>query len=177
MNKLILVVENWKGLCEHNFVSTFEELSQKYMKHEDPQTISNFGACVDLTLGNTSKWNTYYLRPNITLDIRACAGKDDLKNFLTGEFNDSVEDMNERNPGSLYNDEWYWDNDIERFSPKAIDVIKNECPEQLMMIGLKRSDGKTSLADIIKKASFIQENISCSHGTIGTVKYPEYKEF
>lgn len=162
MNELLLVTENYNGLYEHNFVSTFEELEQNYMGKEDRQTRKNFSDFIKNNAGSQDVWSTFYVSCNTTLDIRACVDQIDLKDFLSGKFNSSIEEMNARLPGSIFNDGWYWDNDVERFSPKAIDIISKECPEHLALIGLKRHGEKTSLADIIKKASFIQENIACN---------------
>ena len=160
MNRLILVTETQNGSSEHNFVSTFEELKNNYMGKEDRQTINNFSACINKIAGSVDKWLTFYISHDTSLDFRVCVDQMDLKDFLSGKFNDSAEERNTRLPGIQGHSSWYWENDIERFSPKALAVIRDVCPEQLVSIGLKRTGAKTSLADIIKKASFIQENVS-----------------
>ncbi len=162
MNELIFVIEKRTGLCEHNFVSTFDELARQYMRHEDLQTIDNIRACVEGSRGQKDVWNMFYLSYNVSFDIRACVDRADLKDFLSGKFNDSLDNLDSRLPGSNYLDGWYWDNDVERFSQKAVDIMRRECPEQFASIGLKHhgTGAKTSLADVIKKATFIQNNTS-----------------
>lgn len=159
VNELLLITENCGGRCEHNFISTRDELRQKYMSREDVSTIRDFFACLAHSAGQ-NVWNTLYISNSKSLDVRHCIDRSDLKKFLAGEFNATTEMMATSFPGSAFNENWHWDNDVERFSPRAIDTINRECPEQLLSIGLKPHGGKAPLADIIKKASIISENAS-----------------
>lgn len=139
MNELLLVTETRGGMSEHNFVSTLEEFARKYMEREDEQTVNDFGFCIEQTTGQTDVWSTYYMCHDVVLDVRACAGEKDLKDFLTGRFNDSVENIEKRLPGSSCARGWYWQNDVDRFSPNALDIIQTECPEFLRFAGVRKA--------------------------------------
>lgn len=160
MNELLLVTENRSGLCETNFVSTFAEFACIYMGNEDRDTVNRFEFLVDRTAGKTDVWSTYYQGGNVILDVRACAGKDDLNDFLAGKFNDSREKIEARLPGCSCAQNWHWKNDVEQFSPKALDIIRRESPESLRYAGGKQVDRKDPLDAVISRAVAKQQKSS-----------------
>ena len=163
MNELLLIVENYKGLCEHNFLSTFEELAQTHMDSADPITKNNLSEAIVKTAGSTNKWHTFYITCDKSLDIRACVDHSDLESFLTGKFNDTVENREMRLPNLPQNNDWYWSNELSRFSPKALDIVSKEYPNQFALIGVERPRHKPSLANVIAKATLAQERSSHIH--------------
>lgn len=156
MNELLLVTENRAGTCEHNFVSTFEEFAHSYMKKEDRDTVDRFGILVDRTAGNTEVWSTYYQGSGVILDVRACASQEDLDDFLSGKFNDSCEKIEARLPGCSHAKDWRWQNDMNQFSPRALDIIRRECPESLRCAA-KQIGRKTPLSERISLAAAQQK--------------------
>lgn len=100
---IVLITENYKGICEHNFLSTVEEF---------PHTLP------------TDSWNSYYKRSDISFDFRACKDEADLVSFLTGKYNDQE--------AFLSSKDWYWCNDFSRVSSKAAEILTDlalRCPE------------------------------------------------
>ena len=115
---IIFVIENYKGIAEHNFIGTKDEIA----------------AQLNLTLNelqqNLEKDEDICIRPNITYMLHVCQSIEDLEQCLSGEYNDDLEDMINRNYqnhedyNGCYND-WYWDNQLDMCGPKAMDIAKS----------------------------------------------------
>ena len=118
LNDVLLVTRNYQGTCEENFITTFEELAEKYIAYEDNGYLRDLKAVI--VGGDPYEWDaTYYLTGSESFDIRTCQGPEDLVDFLSGKFNTNLEEMQDNNPGQDY-DFWYWENREDFFTPMAV---------------------------------------------------------
>lgn len=123
LSSVLLVTRNYQGICEENFLSTVDEFVKKFCTDDAffADSLKNV-----LTGAKPFEWaGTYYARADDSYDMRLCCGADDLLKFLAGDYNDSIEKMENRNPGSCGTYEgWYWENNKNEFSPRAITAVK-----------------------------------------------------
>ena len=109
---LLFIVENYKGLSEHNFVMTREDFGERF-------------ALQGKFLEQVIKEETYYLRSNISYDICLIKTIKDLQDFLNGSLNSDKDEMIELNSDEfddLYRD-WYWDNEYSLNGKNANKVL------------------------------------------------------
>lgn len=124
---VLLVTRNYNGECEENFITTVEEFLNKYCDSETPGYTELLKR--QISSAKPYEWDgNFYAKPHISYDMRLCQGSEDLINFLSGKFNDSVEAMEKRTPG-LSNDSWYWENRTELFSVMAVEKIHKYAQE------------------------------------------------
>lgn len=125
---LLLVTENYKGLSERNLLYTKEDFKRFLVSlGEDDRFIDDVGVVLNDSIG-TTEWHTYYLTCNVTYDFRMCSDEKDLFSFLSGEYNDSLDDMEARDVQANVLSDWYWNTNFEDFSPEA-KVIFNKVRE------------------------------------------------
>lgn len=132
LNNVLLVCRNNQGICEENFLSTVDEFIEKYCLNRSAGAI-DVDRLNQVILGaEPYKWEaTFYARGDDSYDLRLCQGPEDLLQFLQGDYNDSIEDMEDRNPGTAGNyDGWYWENDAECFSALAVQTVQDYIREQ-----------------------------------------------
>ena len=130
LSKVLLVTRNYNGQCEMNFISTVEEFIKEYSNRDG----SDVSDCLKRAIesGKPFEWSgTYYAKPSDSYDMRLCQGPEDLLRFFAGEYNDSIQAMEDRNPGcaGLYNG-WTWENSAELCSVLAVESVKAYMKEQ-----------------------------------------------
>lgn len=124
LTDLLLVTHNCQGQCEANFLSTIDEFIATWCFNE------NYDICDTLKkviLGaKPYNWDGFYAASNNhTFEMRLCQTEEDLLSFLSGKYNDSIEKLESRKPGTegLYY-AWNWFNSPEDCSVKAVEIIK-----------------------------------------------------
>lgn len=134
LTDILLVIRNNQGVCEENFVTTVDEILADIFQHETKLSKDFNQVQLNQYLDSLKKqivkaepfeWaGSYYAYGNDSYDMRLCQGPQDLLKFLSGRYNDSIEAMEARNPGSagFYNF-WNWENDSDRFSVLAVKSI------------------------------------------------------
>ena len=105
--KILMVIENYKGLCEHNFLVTEAWLHENGLAKESRAYMSE-------GVDSLKEWGGFYLGPNITYDVKKCESIEELNRFMSGGFNDRPQSENE---------DWYWDFRQDRCSPQALEIL------------------------------------------------------
>lgn len=150
LTDVLLVSRNYQGLHEENFLTTIGEFIEEYCSSDGRTDI---GALKNAVLSTQPyEWGaTYYAWGNDTYDMRLCQGSDDLLNFLSGEYNDSIEDMEDRNPGTagMY-DGWYWYNNADNFSILAIEAVK----EHVQTLSSNKAEFEAKLFKVMPEFPF-----------------------
>lgn len=93
------IIYNWKGLKEENYLYTFDEMA-KYdfnllrdcVNNPDVFNDSEKSVCANKT------WMGRLLKTD-----------EEVKNFLSGKYNEDIDEMKLNNPDNDYSD-WYWEN-------------------------------------------------------------------
>lgn len=107
VGKILMVIENYKGLCEHNFLVTEAWLHENGFAKESRAYMSK-------GIDSLKEWGGFYLGPNITYDVKKCDSTEELNRFMNGEFNDHSQSENK---------DWYWDFQQDRCSPQALETL------------------------------------------------------
>lgn len=112
---IVFVVQNWKGLCEHNFIGTKEEICEQL-------NISSRNLDAHL-----AEEQAFYHTANITYEPHICNSIEDLEQCLSGIRNTDMEEIKMLNPElaeeGVY-DDWYWDNDLRSCGTTALEIAK-----------------------------------------------------
>ena len=98
---MIAIIYNYKGLAEHNYLYTDEEI-QKYDPELFMSCVTNKGDWIESPLCpcGWKTWEGCYIHDN---DVAS------IKQFLEGRWNSDIKEMEFNNPDTDYSD-WYWDN-------------------------------------------------------------------
>lgn len=96
---LIGIIYNWKGLKEENYLYTLDEMA-KY----------DFELLKDC-LNNPNVFNdsTKSMSANKTFMGKLLKTDEEVESFLSGMYNDNIEEVKFNNPNIDYSD-WYWEN-------------------------------------------------------------------
>ena len=113
IGQLLMVIENYKGLCEHNFLVTEEWLHEKDFAKESR-------AYMRQGIDSLKNWGGFYLGSNITFDVKKCESLEELHRFMNGDFNDMTQ---------AENSDWYWEFRREDCSPQALEMLDRLLPE------------------------------------------------
>lgn len=93
INKMVLVIENYKGITETNLLLTTGAFLNEYA-HMDgrllPQTCEYMEGLLE-SRENVKYWHEIYHAANKTTAFRMAEGRMQLVAFLQGEYNDSIE--------------------------------------------------------------------------------------
>lgn len=162
LNDVLFVTRNCHGQCEENFLSTVDEFIAEYCS--DDVMYSDSLRSV-LAGSEPYKWaGTYYDSLNNSYDLRLCCGSEDLLNFLSGEYNNSVVKMEDRLPGtSEFYRHWYWENRSDKFSELALGFVfeyarsaGSDFYDKLSVVvpdfSLLKAERKVSLNEVIENA-------------------------
>ena len=87
-NGLVMIIYNWKGLKEENFLYTIKELQER-----------NPNLCIKV-VENTNMWIEDAFSANKTYSAKKVTSAEELYQFIHGKFNDT-ESLN-------YDRDWYW---------------------------------------------------------------------
>lgn len=169
LSNVLLVTRNYQGVCEENFLSTVDEFVEEYCSAE--RYNGAYVAGLKNVINGAQPYDfaaSFYARGDDSYDMRLCQGEEDLLKFLAGDYNDSIEEMEGRNPGSAgFYDFWYWENCADKFSCLAIETVAehsrhagHEFHQRLMSVmpdfpkaaPVASNEKRASLADVIKKA-------------------------
>ena len=93
------IIYNWKGLKEENYLYTLDELA-KYDFELLKDRINNPGVFND---------STKSMSANKTFMGKLLKTDEEVEGFLTGKYNDNIEEVQFNNPDTDYSD-WYWEN-------------------------------------------------------------------
>lgn len=154
---LFLVVENYKGLCEHNFLGTQEEI-QKTLDISERSFLKLFSHMTEkeddlIRVQNSSP--TYYATSNVSYDIRVCQSEEDLIDFMQGAFNDvEMKDKQE---------DWYFDLDKARFGGNGISILQKYMKESSSVEFLKVCTQNDSIIDIDKFTEKTNAQLTFDH--------------
>lgn len=133
---IYVVVENYKGLCEHNFFGTKKDL-QELLLIPDEEFKERF---------------THYWRSDVSYDIVQCHTPDDFKRFMDGLYNDT--DRGEVDP------DWYYDFDAAHNGKEALKIVKDYAKlpynigfyEACKTFGFFKDSPKMTLAERMEQA-------------------------
>ena len=142
VNQLLMVIENNKGLAEHNFLAT-ESWLHGHGFSEESTAYANQG------MEGFSDWQGFYLGPNVTYDVKRCDSLEELQLFMDGEFNDTDQ-------ASKYGD-WYWDFQLDNCTPQALGILSE------MQLDGEKPFEHGSLCDLMQKARARATNRSVDH--------------
>lgn len=116
-NGIWFIIENYKGLAEHNFIATEEDLKKQFQIDDE-------------MIEDIKKDKEFAVRGNITYLVYSCQTIDDLTQCMKGYYNDDLEDMIAKNYeyegdyDGCY-DDWYWDNELRMYGEEALDIVKD----------------------------------------------------
>jgi len=111
---IFFVNENYKGLAEHNFIGTKEEIENElFIKPEDKFEFPF----------HTDGWVDFGHRPDITYSICKVTSAEHLSYLLDGAGNSDLDELIENNGPENYED-WYWSNDPDRCGKNALEIAK-----------------------------------------------------
>lgn len=135
LTEIYLVTQDWKGLCEHNFVTTLDAIKEIYPE------------CYYWRVDGEEDGIDYADRPNITYFGKRCSSIAHLKSFVLCEENKlCFEDfLAENNYDSADWEDWYCDLDLEMCDKSVLEALP---------LILEESAGTSSAEDIqiIKRA-------------------------
>lgn len=110
---------------EINFISTIDEFIAEQCVNDSPEVADMLRRIVNDA--RPYQWDGFYAaEENKTFEMRFCQSQEDLLEFLSGKYNDSVEKMETRLPGTagMYSS-WNWYNSPEMFSERAVEFVEN----------------------------------------------------
>lgn len=133
LTDIYLVTQDWKGLCEHNFLTTRDAVKKDYPDYCGVAT--NDGSI------------EYADRPNITYMGKRCVSIEQLKSFVLCEENQRCfkDFLAENNFDPADWEDWYCDLDLEMCDKSVLEALP---------LILEESAGTSSTEDIqiIKRA-------------------------
>lgn len=147
---IIFVIEDYKGISEHNYIGTKEEI-KKMLGMNDCQ----FDEAIFV--------GDFQFRGDVTYFISVCDSIEDLAKGLAGGGNDEIQDMINRNYANreeydgIY-DDWYWRNNVEDFGEEAIAIAK------LYAINCKNPELQTMILQGLDLISVNRLRFSVSQG-------------
>lgn len=151
ISDLLLVIENYKGISEHNALSTKEEFLNLLSK----KGFGDFVADAEFLLDNERscfEWKSLGFAGGL-LEFRRCRDENDLCAFLDGKHNDSIEKMENRGLHTFgaFNS-FKYDIPVSSISPASISLLstlqhKNPSIKERCQALFSE---KSSLDDIIK---------------------------
>ena len=114
---IYLVVENYKGICEHNFLGTKEEILKELeiSEREFDKLFRRLEEAENDLIQVQESNPTYYVMSNVSYDIHVCQSKEDLEEFMNGKWNDTRR--------AAVDPDWYFNLDKERCGSKGLAII------------------------------------------------------